>query len=92
MKEILADVPPFAELKEPDSGPILRWQIASGGSFAIGTLLGLGGLLLSMLTALDIVPASRATERFEVIAIIAALLMLVMGAHCLDRINEIKKT
>ncbi|MEJ7623937.1 MAG: hypothetical protein WKF34_08070 [Pyrinomonadaceae bacterium] len=91
MKEILAAGIPFAELKEPGSGPIRRWQIASAASFATGMLLGLGGLLLSMLTALNIVPANRANQRFEVMAIIAALLLLVLGAHCLDRINEIKK-
>ena len=81
---------PAVKSKDIVPKSIRRWQILLAASFVLGTFLGLVGLLLSLMSAVRILTNDIITGQTEAALIVIALLLLIVGAHCVDRINELR--
>lgn len=81
---------PAVKPKSTASTAVRRWHILLALSFVLGAFLGLLGLFLSLLSAVRILTNDVITGQTEAALIVIALVLLIAGAHCVDRINELQ--
>ncbi|MCW5955586.1 MAG: hypothetical protein KIT61_03305 [Pyrinomonadaceae bacterium] len=64
------------------------WSVVMAVSFVSGLMLGISGLVFSLLTACEIVANTRSLSLTVTSLIVASLGLLLFGAHAMDRMDE----
>jgi len=92
MKEVFLENPEIVEaaVSGVDRKRARRWSSILLVSAAAGTVSGLTGLTLGAVYYLGFAGAN-AVDRTGNLMIIAAFALLMLAAHALDRLNEIKR-
>lgn len=90
MKAISPALPSVVTPIGPYTASIRRFQLLAIVSFVIGPLFGLLGLVLSLLSGLDVLANSFILGVVESALIVTTLLLLIAGAHSLDRIKDLR--
>ena len=67
------------------------WFAAMTACFVGGLVLGITGLMLSLLASAGVLGATRATSLTVVSMIVVSLGLLLFGAHALDRMDEAER-
>ena len=92
MREVITEELLVSERSEhtPTRG-VAGWRSAAMICFISGTFLGLSGLIMSLLSGLKTMINKPVDGAIESALIVSSLVFLILGAHCLDRIREIRK-
>lgn len=95
MKEITLETPAIIENAEKAvfdtaNKRIARWTTALYLGFIAGILCALTGLTLGAISYLGLFKNPAAVNQIGNFMIIAAFPLMMLGAHALDKINEIK--
>jgi hypothetical protein len=95
MKEILLESPTVIDEAETgaavaDKKRLRRWKMTLFCSISAGILSALTGLLLGAISYLGLFDNANAVNQAGNLMIIAAFPLMMLGAHALDKINEIK--
>jgi cytochrome c biogenesis protein CcdA len=79
------------QVRPADLGARGPWFAAMTACFVGGLVLGITGLMLSLLASAGVLGATRATSLTVVSMIVASLGLLLFGAHALDRMDEAER-
>ena len=68
-----------------------RWTALGSVAFALGGVFALTGIMASVLAWLDPAPEVQILGKVSSLLIILSLSMLVLGAHALDRCQDLER-
>lgn len=63
------------------------WFAVMAAAFVIGLILGIAGLVISLLTVCDVLASTRSRSLTATAMIVASLGSLAFGAHAMDRMD-----
>jgi hypothetical protein len=95
MKEISLERPTvIEEARVPgnEKNRLSRWRLTLFFSAAAGIISALSGLLLGAISYFGFFRNAKAVNQTGNLLIIAAFPLMMLAAHALDKINEIKST
>lgn len=78
------------QVSEIDKKRLRRWTVALYLSVIAGIVFAVGGLVLGAFSYLGLSADAESVNQIGNLIIIAAFPLMMLGAHALDKINEIK--
>lgn len=95
MKEIVLQTRTVIEetekqVSEIDKKRLRRWTFTLYFSVIAGIIFAIAGLVLGAFSYLGLFADAETVNQFGNLIIIAAFPLMILGAHALDKINEIK--
>jgi cytochrome c biogenesis protein CcdA len=96
MKEVLLEKPTVAdtanaEISEPEQKSLSRWRATFFFGFIAGISSAATGLILGAVSYTGFFRNARVANQTGNLLIIAAFPLMMLGAHALDKINDIKR-
>lgn len=93
MKDIVLEKPLIVEqeTQSAEKKILNRWNYLLFFSMSIGIILSLSGLILGTISYLNIFKDAANINFIGNLMIIASFPLLMLGAHALDKISEIRK-
>ena len=96
MKEVFLEKPTVSEkanteISETQQKSLSRWRATLFCSFIAGIVSAIAGLILGAVSYTGFFRNARAANQTGNLMIIAAFPLMMLGAHALDKINEIKR-
>ena len=94
MKEVLLKKPIVAEkakLSERERKTLRRWRATLFFGFIAAIISAASGLILGAVSYTSLFRHARAVNQTGNLLIVAAFPLMMLGAHALDKINELKR-
>ena len=94
MEEIIsktATLTDAAQASDKDKKRLRRWKWTLIFSFAAGIISALAGLILGAVSYTNFFRSEKALNQIGNLLIVAAFPLMMLGAHALDKIGEIKR-
>ena len=97
MKEVLLEKPTVSEraktkISATEQKSLSRWRATLFFGFIAGIVSAVSGLILGAVSYTGFFRNPRAANQAGNLMIIAAFPLMMLGAHALDKINEIKRS
>jgi len=96
MKEVFLEKPIVTkkaqtEISETDRKRLSRWRATFFFGFITGIISAVAGLILGAISYTSLFRNARAANQTGNLLIVAAFPLMMLGAHALDKLNELKR-